>query len=200
MSNRPPADVGLTLLELLIVLAILGLLGTLASTSLRSAASGWRVLSARDGRLAERRENERWLRRILSEIVPRPLSSSDPIIRFSGEPERIAFLAPLSDRHGSRDIVRYVISLSDGRIEISWQLDRDPVEQAPPPALDGVLDGMQDARLTYFGPAEPGGAEEGWWPRWSRRDRLPALIRLSFTVQGQPRELVVAPLLTAAAP
>lgn len=200
MSIHTRTDAGLTLVELLVVLAVLGLLGALAGASLRSATSGWRILTAHDARQAGQREGERWLRRLLSEIVPRPVSPSDPTVRFSGQSDRIAFLAPLSDRHGSRDIVRYAVSLSDRRVTVSWQLDRDVVEHAPPAVLDGSLDGLQDPRLSYFGPAEGGGTEGAWWPSWNRRDRLPTLIRLRFALQDGPRELVVAPLLTTAAP
>jgi prepilin-type N-terminal cleavage/methylation domain-containing protein len=75
------SDDGFTLIELLVALALLGFLGALVSGGLHSAAMGWRHIERQDADREERRNIQRTLQSLLSQISPaRYFGSSRTIV------------------------------------------------------------------------------------------------------------------------
>jgi hypothetical protein len=60
------------------------------------------------------------------------------------------------------------------------------------------LQGLSEATLSYFGPANDG-EENRWWDTWQERRRLPLLLRVRFIWREEPEELLIAPRLTGGA-
>src|SRR5258708_683990 len=118
-------DAGFTLVELLVVLAVLALLSGLVVTSLHSVAEGWPRLTRHNADSESREATRRMLRHLVSQIYPAKLGDgSGTVIQFSGEHDRIDFLAPLAQRFGTDDIGLYTLRFLDDDLRLAWRLDR----------------------------------------------------------------------------
>ena len=201
MTARPrlASDAGFTLTELLVVIALLGLMSLVLAPNLKVALEVWPRIAATNAE-GEKLDSARLrLANLLSRA--RPLFVEDAgqgNVRFDGTTDRIGFLAPLAERFGSADIVKFILRVDDGRtLRLAWALDRDPA-----PEMDSVetttwqpsemLTGVTQASFQYFGCSQDGGKPQ-WWDRWAGRSTLPALIRLQFFWNGRNETLVVAP-------
>ena len=140
------------------------------------------------------------LRQLLSQIYPQRVGdSSRSAMRFNGYRDRMEFLAPLAQRFGTADIVWYTMRFpGDETLRVAWQLDRRlelGQENFAPALAEEKLQGLSEATLSYFGPANDGG-ENRWWDAWQERRALPLLLRIRFIWRGALEELIVAPRLT----
>lgn len=200
-ENRATKDGGLTLVELLVALAVLGLLGGLAATGLRSAAQGWRQIAQHNAESEELQSLSRELRRLLSQAYPAKNGSSPRSpVRFIGYPDRIELLAPLAQRFGAEDVVKYSLRFpGDGTLRVSWRLDRPYLLEEERSALvvnEEVISGFSESGFSYFGQSADGEILQ-WWSSWKERPALPRLVRVRFVWRGHAEELIAAPLLTA---
>jgi general secretion pathway protein J len=193
-------EAGLTLVELLVALAVLALVSGLLVTGLNSAATGWPRLLRGNADNEERQAARRMLAHLFAQIYPARLDKAG-LVQFAGERDRVDFLAPLAQRFGADDIVRYRVWSRDDGLHVAWQLDRQAAageESASSPATEETIPDWRDGAFSYYGPAEDGG-EVRWWTSWKGRKALPLLLRLRFVWHGRSEELVVAPLITAGA-
>jgi prepilin-type N-terminal cleavage/methylation domain-containing protein len=201
-NSRFARDAGLTLIELLVVLAMLGLLSGVLVTGIHTVAHGWSRVTQNNSDSEGRQATRRMLHQLLSQIYPARLSDgSQPIVQFIGRSDRMDFLAPLTQRFGTDDVVLYSLRSADGELRIAWRLDR----AAPPgeekftrAVVEETIPDCRDGAFSYFGHAK-GGGEIGWSDSWEERDVLPLLVRLRFVRGGRAEELVIAPLVTAGA-
>ena len=194
-------DGGFTLIELLVVLALLGLLGGLVAAGLSSAAGSWQRVVRYNADNEEVLAINRTTRQLLSQIVPQRIGGlSHGTVRFSGDVDRMEFLAPLAQRFGAEDIVAYTLTLpSDGTFRVSWQLDRDSPsgrKSYAPSGTEEMIEGITDGTFSYFG-RDPDGGEPRWWSKWQNQPGLPLLLRVRFTWRGRSEEAIAAPLLTS---
>jgi general secretion pathway protein J len=201
MTEARAREAGLTLVELLVVLALLGLLGGLAAAGLSSASTSWQRIVRRDADNERLLALDRMLRQLLSEIVPQQIGGYlNGTVRFSGASDRIEFLAPLARRFGAEDIVVYTVDFpGDGTLRMSWRLDRESPsgrKSFAPPAAEEVFSGLSEATFAYFGQSAENG-EARWQDNWKERVSLPSLLRVRFLWNGQPENVIVAPLRTA---
>jgi general secretion pathway protein J len=202
--TRPCAgdDAGMTLVELLVVLAVLALLGGLMAAGLHTAALSWQHIARHNADREELEALHTLLRGVLSEIYPAKFNSgSRVLVQFDGQRDHLDFLAPLPQRFGAQDIVRYSLRFApDGSMHLAWGLDRQSAagvdDLLPTPADEGIAD-CQDGSFSYYGQIDATGASR-WSTSWQGQGKLPRLVRARFIWHGEAQELVVAPLVTAA--
>src|SRR5258708_9496200 len=147
-------DAGFTLVELLVVLAVLALLSGLVVTGLHSVAEGWPRLTRHNADNESREATRRMLHHLFSQISPAKLDdSSGTVIQFSGEHDRIDFLAPLAQRFGTDDIVLYTLRFLDDDLRIAWRLDRATAageENSNPAAAEESIPDCRDGSFSYY--------------------------------------------------
>ena len=196
---RPATDAGFTLTELLVVVALLGLMSLVLTPNLKVALEAWPRVAATNAE-GEKLDSVRLhLTNLLSQSRPFLVEhAGQGAVRFDGIADRISFLAPLAQRFGPADIVKFVLRVDDDRtLRLAWALDRDSV---PKPDFVGaaawqpteMLVGLTQASFQYFGCGQDGGKPQ-WWDRWSGRSTLPALIRFQFSWRKRIETLVIAP-------
>jgi hypothetical protein len=140
------------------------------------------------------------LRDRLSQAYPAVLTddSGNHRIDFTGEPDGITFLAPLSERYGARVFVRYRLRLDDRTLRLGWSmLGAETADELGAASLLGELGTIE---VRYFGVDDP--AEPPHWQRsWIGRSGLPMLIRLHIDPAPEQTalwpDLEVAPLVNA---
>lgn len=189
---------GFTLLELLVGLAVLGLLYVLLFDGLQGSVLGWRRIDAQIGAVQKRDAVADFLRQTIRRTAPE--MTGPPAGRrmdFDGRADRMEFLAPLPERFGVADIVRWQLFLDGGDLVVTWQLDRQSGQSFPAetPARTLLLKEAGAIAIRYFGRDRADAANQ-WREDWWDRTSLPLLIRIRLADRD---DLTIALQLTEAA-
>jgi len=185
---------GFTIVELLVSLTILTLILTFIPGTLRVGQRIWEV-----DRTLERREGlasfRRYVEQRLAEAMPIYLRDRASGVRmeFTGEPGRLAFVAPAAAGPAGGGVYRFELTHRQGtspqplilrqslyRIHDAAQ-GRNDDTRSPQTAVAEQRSHMDVAKLAfrYFGAHEPQKPPQ-WQPQWSRRDSLPELVEISL--------------------
>lgn len=205
--RRRDKEAGFTLVELLVSLMVLSLVMSFVPGALRSGQRIWEMERRLDEEAALS-SFRRYVEQRLAEAMP--LQSRLPgrgvLLEFTGEPDRIAFIAPAASGPGGGGVYRFELKLEPGAgrstLILRQSIYRRPQPKAlqatsdtPPPMamerrLHGGIDGLA---LSYYGAPEQD-QPATWSDRWTRSDRLPDLVEIRFTIPGGQAERMVVPL------
>lgn len=204
---RADGQAGFTLMEILVSLVVMALILSFIPATLRIGQRVWETDDA-----FERRQGlasfRRYVEQRLAETLP--LHGRDAAqalrIEFSGEPGRVAFIAPAAAGPAGGGIYRFELTMEEGipgaALILRQALYRPGGNGAPDGALVRAVamehrshHGNVSLALRYFGSAADG-EPASWHTRWPRDGMLPALVELSLTVAGErPRlERSIVPL------
>jgi general secretion pathway protein J len=191
---------GFTLVELLVATTLLALLSMVLFGGLRFGARAWEAGGASIERTSETEAAQEVLRRTLVEAYAFRGTGEGEQPAFSGQADRIGFVAPMPRHAGSAGPGRYAVWLDgSGNLSMAWEARR------PERTLDApfagqpsvVLQHVATLRFSYFG-AERAGQPGAWHDRWESPG-LPLLIRIELGFEASDRrrwpELVIAPRL-----
>ncbi len=204
---------GFTLLELLIAMALLGLILVLLFGGLRLGVRSWDAAQNSADTMATVRSVEGFLRRELAQIQPYQWKGgTSPRLAFTGERDRLSFVAPLPARVGGGGLRAMSVALERDAAgqRIVWRQaavnprmqDFGALASAEPMVLISTeLEGVEELWLSYFG-RQAEGAESLWTDRWDHPQRLPQLIRVQVRLRrgAEWPEFVVAPMLATGTP
>ncbi len=192
-------DAGFTLIELLVSLAVLALAMVIIPSTLRLAARA----SATSVELIEGSDSSTaasFIERSLSEAMPVLQRDGEGklTIAFSGEAQRVQFVAPLANGPAGGGIYRIGLFVEPDGAErgtvIMLRLYSHERNRSGPDAekpLEERRLGRAAGELRYFGvPAGKTVAE--WSSSWTRTDRLPDLVEVQLTPAGA--DVPAAPL------
>lgn len=182
------ANEGFTLLEVLVALALMALMaliGVYLSGAIGSGRRAWEIREhiAEDAAIGTARE---FLRRQIEQIWPafEPTQSGEHRLVFSGAPDRLEFVSPISDGTNWGGLYRFVIAPDQARssptIRVAGDLFR-PDTRSTGAAFDVPIIGLGGSMsFSYFGPPSAD-AQPVWQDHWNSKSGLPWLIRLSVT-------------------
>ena len=186
---------GFTLLELVVAITLMGLVLVLLYGGLRLGLNGWDSGEARAEATNRLRLVEEFLRRQLAQsmTVYRTNDRQEKTVVFTGQVDRIEFVAPMLVQLGQGGLYRVRVEASDGRLWIRWRpyLPADP--SAGEERETGLLDGVSAVEWAYFGPEGDDDSQPQWRSDWTSPERRPVLVRLNLNLRGEPwPDLVVA--------
>jgi general secretion pathway protein J len=187
---------GFTVVELLISLTILTLILAFIPGTLRVGQRIWEVdqsLERREGLASFRR----YVEQRLAEAMPIYWRGREggTLMEFTGEPDRLAFVAPAAAGPGGGGLYRFELTREQGggdeqRLLLRQSLyrihdagnARDDHAWPPQAAVAEQRSPMGVGRLglRYFGAAEPPKPPQ-WQTQWPRRDSMPDLVEISLT-------------------
>lgn len=185
IANAPRNDAGFTVVELLVSLVILALVMSFLPGTLRIGQRVWESDAA-----FSRHEAMASFRRVaedrLTETMPVFARNRALGLRldFSGEPNKVAFIAPAPTGPAGGGVYRFELMGDDGPgLVLRQTLFRQDSETRAAAALPAVSH-VAPARIggvsfRYFGRAEAGAAAQ-WQTRWTRPDALPDLVEMSL--------------------
>ena len=196
---------GFTLIEVLLATVLLASGLALAFATLRSAtaiATRGEVIERRNERM---RAVEGFLRARLGAMRPVPYGfdpDSGLAQRFSGEPQRMRFVADLPDYLGRGGPYVHEFAVERGErpgelrltVALTMVLGGQPVAERPVRAPELLADHLRAVRFRYRG-LGPDGKLGAWQPQWPTRDALPLQVEVSVQ-DAEGRDwptLVVAP-------
>jgi general secretion pathway protein J len=191
---------GFTLVELLVATTLLALLSMVLFGGLRFGARAWEAGGESIERTSETEAAQEVLRRTLVESFAFRGTGEGEQPAFSGQADRIAFVAPMPRHAGAAGPGRYAIWLDgSGNLSMAWEPRRP--EREIDAAFEGepsvVLQHVAGLRFSYFG-AERTGQPAAWQDRWESPG-LPLLIRIELGFEPSDRrrwpDLVIAPRL-----
>jgi len=201
----PRSEAGFTLAEMLVALGVLGLGAGLLASALHTAARTMGSVSIPAGD-----ESISAAQRVLRERLLRfsGTARSDTatlVVDAQGEPNRLSFSAPPTDRDGSGVLQRYRLMLTPGGTLMLYSASSlDARMDLRDPSLAGwrqtpLIEGVRALEVSYFGD-DPVSGQARWQGWWTDRPAPPALIRLRVRFGSGDRrvwpDLVVRPQAT----
>jgi general secretion pathway protein J len=195
---------GFTLLELLVAVSLLALLSVLLFGGLRIGLRSANAVDRRVDHTAQIAQAYDFMQNVLADARPLPIAADtlQSPIDFSGEPDRLSFVAVPPDDVGLGGFQLFRVALDgrgdDRRLVVSWQQIKRAGAATEPAMLQPsvLLDGVSSVDFAYFGMADPNRPPE-WLNHWTDRLALPQLVRVRLTMADHWRapDLVVAPRL-----
>lgn len=191
MSRQPRRGrgaAGFTLIEVLLATVLLAAGLALAFATLRAATA----TTQRGEQLAQRSERMRavegFLRRRIASALPITFHvepTTGEALRFSGEPDRMRFVADLPDYLGRGGPHLHDVAIVDdgdgARMVVSFAmvLAGELVQEREPRAPEALVPDLQEGRFLYRGLDEEGRLGE-WQERWADASRLPLQVRVDI--------------------
>lgn len=189
---------GFTLLELVVAITLMGLVLVVLYSGLRLGLNGWDSGEQRAEATNRLRLAQEFLRRQLMQSLTVYAINEEQkkVVAFTGQPDRIEFVAPMLTQLGQGGLYRMRIEINDNRLWIRWRpyLPTDP--EAGEERETVLLEGVSDVEWAYFGPEQDSQLESPprWHPNWGNTQRRPQLVRLNLHLRGQPWPDLVAAL------
>jgi len=182
-GSMPKDEQGMTLIELLVGLSLLSLIALMLAGGLHLGTRAWEVGAKRMTQGDRLQRNDAFLRQLLSQarIQFDDLALGSPR-GFLGDPNRVAFLAPLPEQFGGGSVSSFVLDSEQNgashSLVLHWQsLARPANKNMSSNAL--LIDRLDSEGLSYYGRL-PGEDMPRWHDEWSGRYGLPMLIRLTL--------------------
>lgn len=180
---------GFSLLELLVSMTLLALIGVLAAGGIRFGTQAWERAGASAERLMETHALDRFLRRQIA--AARPVLVADgtrtPPVVFSGQPDGLVFLAPVSAALAppGLHLIEVATAPEGAGLDMAWTpvSDSDLIAGTAP-EVERLTSGPTGLRLRYFGPGPEGAAI--WQDSWEDRPTLPLMIELQIVPDDGP--------------
>lgn len=207
-------EAGFTLLELLVSLMILALIFSFFPGALSIGKRVWETDEAFE-KHAALSSFRRYVENRLSEAMPiyRRDSAARLQIEFTGEPDRLTFIAPAAAGPGGGGVYRFqlqrdetggfekLLVLKQSLYRPQHVLAGPEPEGKPVPAEIYRPDVYVEAmNFRYFGPSR-GKQTPRWLDRWTQSDSLPQLVEISFVPGNGKRKIerLIVPLRLGAA-
>ena len=192
---------GFTLVELLVALALVALISVVLLGGVRFGARVWEASQVQSEAANEVHTIRRFLReRALSARPARAIGddSEDGRAGFSGEAASFRLVTLMPDYVARGGLYHFEIAAADTGEDTGLAVKWWPyggAEAGPGSGQRGLLGGVEDIRLSYFGDADESGAMT-WQDTWRLGRNLPRLISVKVIFPaGDPRiwpELIVA--------
>jgi len=173
---------GFTLVELLVAMTLLAFLSVSLFGGLRFGARSWEVVVDSSAERDNIASTQTFLRDRLGQLRisgSGGLGDFNEDENFSGEPNRVEFIAPWLSALSLGGLYRFTLWHEDngnGRLMLRWrpaEADPDALEELGDLAGQRVLlDGVAEFGLSYFG-AEDEDAEPEWLDQWDNPDAPP---------------------------
>ncbi|WP_174300549.1 prepilin-type N-terminal cleavage/methylation domain-containing protein [Caulobacter sp. S45] len=192
--ERPRADVGFTLVEMLVSLALLGMAAVLVGQGLGSdhAALGRIERRTQGGEAVAAAQT--LLRERLQHLFADPrYDSLSMFVDFDGAEQELQFLASAPSGASGIQVQRFKLGLSGGALSFGPVQAIGADAGLEPPKL---LGGVQGLEIAYWG-ADAADATPAWRPTWERRPAPPQLVRIRLAFAPEDRrswpDLIVRP-------
>jgi general secretion pathway protein J len=188
---RSHREDGFTLLEMLVALSLMAVIGLYLSSAVGTGRRAWELRDRIEDASSTATVRE-FLRRQVEQAWPayERTDIGEQRLVFSGEPDRIEFVSPISDGTNWGGLYRFVISKakSETTLRIVGDLHRSSTEKSAAAFDTTILESVQSFKISYYGSASPNAKPE-WHDNWNSIAGLPQLVRMEI---GMAPESTVA--------
>ena len=204
LPQNPARNAGFTLLEIMVAMVVLALIVTTAFGAVRLGERSWEAGHARATEIETMRSVAGVLQRQFNQILPLTWDrGTQTVLAFSGNRERIRFIAPAPQHRGSTGLFEYTLTLeTDGdiaRLVLYYHLHDPDIDGF---AADGsepqrvlLVDQLKSASFAFYGSPVADDPPD-WYSQWELdAEEYPRLVKTSLIRQDDQRqwpELVLA--------
>ena len=197
--DRPvpaPRSAGFTLLEVMVAMVVLTLIVTSAFGALRLGERSWEAGLERTAETETLRSVASVLQRQLNQVLPLQWSDkTEKTIAFSGALDRVRFIAPAPQHHGSTGLFEYTLVAEENEDSVSlvlyYRLHDPDMIGFKPEGSDSqrvlLVDALKAVDFAYFGSPVKDDPPQ-WFTQWSMdAEAFPRLVHARLvTSSGQP--------------
>jgi general secretion pathway protein J len=188
-------EAGFTLLEILVAMVVLAMIVTTAFGSLRLGERSWEAGHARTSETETLRTVAGVLQRQFNQILPLSWTEdAETTIAFNGSSERVRFIAPAPQHHGSTGLFEYTLVVealdNSAHLVLYYRLHDPDSNGFEPEGSDRqrvlLVDELKSASFAFYGSPLADDAPQ-WHSQWSvEAESFPKLVQARLvTFAGQ---------------
>ena len=179
-NRQPAADLGFTLIEVIVALVVLGFVLAGLGQATRFGMSAWSLETKLADNAAGLERMDRVLRRLIEQASPPAGADDKPL---AGEEHRMTFMTLLPDQPQTQPVrhAQVAIGVDDHhRLVLRWRPHANAVPLLPLPAMQEIVlaEGIERIDLAYRQQAADGGK---WAKKWAESN-LPAMVQIHFVL------------------
>ena len=186
-GSRSLKPQGFTLVELLVGLTLMALVSIILFGGMRFGMRAWETGGERVERMTRIELVQTLLRRQLGQARLPSNSAGKAVLAFTGQRDRVTFIAPSAARGEADDEFVFILRKSDANqrshLDLAWTPFQAPGSTDPVPVPETAARLMEDVatvEFAYYGVPDPKRPAQ-WWDEWDGVSGLPALVRLRLT-------------------